>query len=120
MRHDELSNPIEPVRRLSFSLAAVSIVIKVLVLAVLSWHIAFEAVPGIVTRLTTHGDLTGLEQTALLLRLLPYLLLIGYLTWRPRSALRGSTVALALLSVVLYVAIVFGSTLYLHRAFSPV
>ena len=91
-----------------------------IILAALAWHVALEAVPGVADQLMLHRDLTALESGAVLVRLLPYLLLTGYLVWRPRAVFRWSTAALALLSVVLYVAVVFGTTLHLHRAFAPV
>lgn len=60
-----------------------------------------------------------IEPVAVSVRLLPYLLLSGYLAWRPNVMFRSSTLAIVLLAVALYVGIVFGSTLYLHREFLP-
>ena len=97
-----------------------ALAVNAIILAVLAWHVAFEAVPGVANQFTLHRNLTVLESGAVVVRLFPYLLLTGYLVWRPRAVLRWSTAALALLSVVLYVAVVFGTTLYLHRAFAPV
>lgn len=101
------------------ALDKLALFVNVIVVAVLAWHVAFEVLPGIARQFAAHRHLTMIESVAVLARLLPYLLLSGYLAWRRSVMFRWSTLAIALLAVALYVGIVFGTTLYLHRGFVP-
>ena len=101
------------------ALDKLTLFVNVIVVAALVWHVAFEVLPGIGRQFAAHRHLTTIESVAVLVRLLPYLLLSGYLAWRPNVMFRWSTLAIVLLAVALYVGIVFGSTLYLHREFLP-
>nr|WP_297350729.1 hypothetical protein [uncultured Caldimonas sp.] len=88
-----------------------ALVINVLLLALLAWHLAFEAIPATVMDFQASFSFKG--RALALVVLLPYALVLMYLARRIRNCIfEWKTAAAIVASVAGYIALVIAVTAY--------
>lgn len=107
----------EDVRRPSIP-AYVALAVNLTLLAVLAWHVAFEAVPQ--TPVDLHAATHAGRKAISLSVLLPYVALVTFLalSWR-RSVFRWRTAGFILGAVLSHAVAVIALGLYVGRNFFP-
>jgi hypothetical protein len=104
--------------RLTPTSAYVVLAVNLVLLAVLAWHIAFEAVPQ--TLVDFHAARHIGRKAFSLFVLLPYAVLVAFLlmSWQ-RSVFRWRTAAFIVCAVAAYAVAVIAMGLYIGRNFFP-